>query len=160
MSGIANASVERIHRDALLAFSPGALPDGIPAPAVTLGLDATDPEPFHVLTWETARAFTSVGMLTGGVVEVTFEVWMTLVASGDTREAARTVADAYLERAVQITLCDTTLGGNAVEVGWPQIAESDAWADASGRKHCGYLVKYEVSTYATADPAVRALIGE
>ena len=60
---------------------------------------------------------------------------------------------------MQITLCDTQLGGAADEVGVPQIASSDAWADQSGRRHAGYLLEYEVSKTVAADPAIEELIG-
>lgn len=156
---LARPAIERIDRDARLVFDAGALPGGLTAPRVTLDLPATDPEPFHVFTWGTAREFGIAGLLSRQVVMVTFKVRMTLVASGSTPEEASDIADAYLARAVQVTLCDTNLGGAVEEVGWPQIVEADAWADQSGRRHAGYLLEFECSKTVAADPAIEELIG-
>lgn len=152
-------AIERIHRDARLIFDADALPGGLPAPRVTLDLPATDPEPFHVFTWGTAREFGVAGLLSRQVVMVTFRVRMTLIGSGSTAEEAAAVANAYLARAVQVTLCDTTLGGTVEEVGWPQVTASEAWADQSGRRHAGYAIEYECSKAVAADPAIAELIG-
>ena len=159
VTDICGHAIERIHADAVDVFAGEILPDGLTAPRVTLDLPATDPEPFHVFVWGQARQFTNVGFLTHKVYQVTFLVRMTLVASGSTAEDAAHVANEYLARAVQITLCDTQLGGAADEVGVPQIVSSDAWADQSGRRHAGYLLEYEVSKTVAADPAIEELIG-
>ena len=159
VTDICGPAIERIYADSVAVFAGENLPDGLTAPRVTLDLPATDPEPFHVFTWGQARQFTNVGFLTHKVYQVTFIVRMTLVASGSTAEDAARVANEYLARAVQITLCDTQLGGAADEVGVPQIVSSDAWADQSGRRHAGYLLEYEVSKTVAADPAIEELIG-
>lgn len=159
VTDICGPAIERIYEDSVAVFAAENLPEGLTAPRVTLDLPATDPEPFHVFTWGQARAFTNVGFLTHKVYQVTFIVRMTLVASGSTAEDAARIANEYLARAVQITLCDTQLGGAADEVGVPQIVSSDAWADQSGRRHAGYLLEYEVSKTVAADPAIEELIG-
>lgn len=159
VTDICGPAIERIYADSVAIFAAENLPEGLTAPRVTLDLPATDPEPFHVFTWGQARQFTNVGFLTHKVYSVTFIVRMTLVASGSTAEDAARVANEYLARAVQITLCDTQLGGAADEVGVPQIVSSDAWADQSGRRHAGYLLEYEVSKTVAADPAIEELIG-
>ena len=159
VTDITGAAIERIHADAVAVFAGENLPEGLTAPRVTLDLPATDPEPFHVFTWGQARQFTNVGFLTHKVYSVTFVVRMTIVASGSTPEDAARTANEYLARAVQITLCDTQLGGAVEEVGVPQIVSSDAWADQSGRRHAGYLLEYEVSKTVAADPAIEELIG-
>lgn len=159
VTDICGPAIERIHADSVAIFAAENLPEGLVAPRVTLDLPATDPEPFHVFTWGQARQFTNVGFLTHKVYSVTFIVRMTLVASGSTAEDAARIANEYLARAVQITLCDTQLGGAADEVGVPQIVSSDAWADQSGRRHAGYLLEYEVSKTVAADPAIEELIG-
>ena len=153
-------AIERLHRDAQLVFSGENMPDGVTAPRVTLDLPATDPEPFHVFVWGQAREVVNVTYLTAKVYQLTFEVRMTIVASGSTAEDAASTANAYLARAVQITLCDTQLGGAADEVGVPQIVESEAWADQSGRRHAGYLVEYEVARTVAASPAIETLLEE
>lgn len=159
VTDICGPAIERIYADSVAVFAAENLPEGLTAPRVTLDLPATDPEPFHVFTWGQARQFTNVGFLTHKVYQVTFIVRMTLVASGSTAEDAARIANEYLARAVQITLCDTQLGGAADEVGVPQIVSSDAWADQSGRRHAGYLLEYEVSKTVAADPAIENLIG-
>ena len=159
VTDICGPAIERIYEDSVAVFAAENLPEGLTAPRVTLDLPATDPEPFHVFTWGQARQFTNVGFLTHKVYSVTFIVRMTLVASGSTAEDAARTANEYLARAVQITLCDTQLGGAADEVGVPQIVSSDAWADQSGRRHAGYLLEYEVSKTVAADPAIEELIG-
>lgn len=159
VTDICGPAIERIYKDSVAVFAAENLPEGLTAPRVTLDLPATDPEPFHVFTWGQARQFTNVGFLTHKVYQVTFIVRMTLVASGSTAEDAARIANEYLARAVQITLCDTQLGGAADEVGVPQIVSSDAWADQSGRRHAGYLLEYEVSKTVAADPAIEELIG-
>lgn len=160
VADIVNPAIRRIHRDASIIFGSDVMPEGTPAPRVTLDLPATDPEPFHVFTWGTAREFGIEGLLTRQVVMVTFRVRMTIVASGSTAEDAAEVANSYLARAVQITLCDTQLGGAVEEVGWPQIVQSEAWADQSGRRHAGYLVEFECSKTVAADPAIEDMIKE
>lgn len=159
VTDICGPAIQRIYEDSVAIFAGENLPEGLTAPRVTLDLPATDPEPFHVFTWGQARQFTNVGFLTHKVYQVTFIVRMTLVASGSTAEDAARIANEYLARAVQITLCDTQLGGAADEVGVPQIVSSDAWADQSGRRHAGYLLEYEVSKTVAADPAIEELIG-
>lgn len=159
VTDICGPAIQRIYEDSVAIFAGESLPEGLTAPRVTLDLPATDPEPFHVFTWGQARQFTNVGFLTHKVYSVTFIVRMTLVASGSTAEDAARIANEYLARAVQITLCDTQLGGAADEVGVPQIVSSDAWADQSGRRHAGYLLEYEVSKTVAADPAIEELIG-
>ena len=111
-----------------------------------------------MFVWGQAREFVNVTYLTGKVYQLTFKVRMTLVASGSTAEDAAATANAYLARAVQITLCDTQLGGAADEVGVPQIVSSDAWADQSGRRHAGYLLEYEVSKTVACDTAIESLL--
>lgn len=157
-AGITGPAIARIHRDAQLAFA--ALPDDVREPRVTLDLPGAQPEPFHVFTWGTARDFGIAGMLTGNIVKVTFKVRMTLVASGDTADAACDAANAYLAQAVQIALCDNDLGGAVDEVGWPQIVEGDAWADADGRRHAGYLVEFEAAKCVFQDTDLLRLLGE
>ena len=157
---ITGAAISRLFRDAQLVFSGENLPDGLTAPRVTLDLPATDPEPFHVFVWGQAREFVNVTYLTGKVYQLTFKVRMTIVASGSTAEDAADTANAYLARAVQITLCDTQLGGAVEQIGVPQIVSSDAWADQSGRRHAGYLLEYEVAKTVAADTAIETLLQE
>lgn len=152
-------AIARFYRDAQLVFSGENLPYGVIAPRVTLDLPATDPEPFHVFVWGQAREITNVTPLTAQVYKFTFVVRMTIVASGSTAEDAAATANVYFERAVQITLNDTQLGGAVEEVGVPQVKSSDAWADQSGRRHAGYLLEYEVSKTVAADPAIKTLLG-
>ena len=159
VTDICGPAIERLFQDAAAIFDEGALDGSVPAPRVTLDLPATDPEPFHVFVWGQARSFENVTFLTHKVYLVTFRVRMTLVASGSSAEDAARIANDYLARAVQITLCDTQLGGTAEEVGVPQIVSSDAWADQSGRRHAGYLLEYEVSKTVAADPAIENLLG-
>ena len=159
VTDITGPAIERIHADALAIFDGAAMPDGIPAPRVTLDLPSTDPEPFHVFTWGQAREFTNVTFLTRDVFLVSFKVRMTLIGSGSSSEDAAAVANAYLARAVQITLCDTQLGGAVEEVGVPQITQSEAWADQSGKRHAGYAIEFECSKTVAADPAIKQLIG-
>ena len=151
-------AIWQLFFDAEAIFDPGAMPDGIPAPRVTIDLPSTDPEPFHVFVWGQARSFENVSFLTRDAYMITFKVRMTLVASGSTAEDAARAANEYLARAVQITLCDTQLGGTVEEVGIPQIVSSDAWADQSGRRHAGYLIEYEASKAVMADPFIVGLL--
>ena len=159
VTDITGPAIERIYADALAVFDAAVLDDGIPVPRVTLDLPSTDPEPFHVFVWGQAREFTSVGFLTSDVYLVSFKVRMTLIGSGSSSEDAARVANSYLATAVQITLCDTQLGGLVEEVGVPQITASEAWADQSGRRHAGYAIEYEISKTVAADPAIKNLLG-
>lgn len=158
--GDLGAAIERVDADlrALLG-SRELLPAG-PLPRVTLGLTATNPEPFHVFTWPTARNFAVAGVLSGGVVEMTFHIWVTLVASGSDMESACETANRYLTTAMMVPLVDTELGGTVVEVGMPQVERSESWSDPDGRCHAGYLLDFEASACIAADQAARKIIKE
>jgi len=159
VTDITGEAIQRIYADAQAIFTDTTLGEGVTVPRVTLDLPTTDPEPFHVFVWGQAREFTNVGFLTRDVYLVSFKVRMTLVASGSTTEDAASTANEYLAAAVQITLCDTQLGGAVDEIGIPQITLSEAWADQSGRRHAGYAIEYECSKTVAADPAIKSLLG-
>ena len=55
----------------------------------------------------------------------------------------------HLGIALQVTLCDTFLGGLASQVMLPQIKEADAWKDDDGKRHAGCLLDYEVRVHFT-----------
>lgn len=158
---VAGPVIERILHDASAIFSEASMAvvaPGTRVPRVTLDLPASDPEPFHVFVWGTAREFGVEGALTGGVYAVSFHVWMTVIGSGSTADDASDVANAYQALALQLTLCDVTLGGLAVEVMAPAIREGDAWADADGRRHAGYLLDYEVVVRVRASAEISAIL--
>lgn len=161
IDAVAGPSIARILSDAEALYDASSIAqlcDNVPAPRVTLDLPASEPEPLHVFVWGTARDFGVLGMLTGSIYRVSFHVWLTVVATASTADEAVRIANAYQAIALQITLCDTTLGGLAEEIGAPAIKESDTWADADGRRHAGYLLDYEVAVLVTASSAARSII--
>ena len=128
--------------DALSVLAPNS-----PVPRVTLGTTASDQEPLHVMLMPTASDFGITGALTGGVYMMTFHMELFIVATAsDMLEAARIAGD-YQAVAMQITLCDVTLGSTVREVGVPAIKDSDSWCDSDGRCHAGYLLDYECAQY-------------
>lgn len=151
-------AIRAVYEDLRALFADSGLVGDAPLPRVTLGLTATDPEPFHAFVWGTARDFGVAGALTNSVVQVTFHVWVTVVASGSDMETACARANAYQAVALQIPLVDNDLGGTVTEIGVPQVKESDSWADSDGRCHSGYLLDYEASVYVGADPRAARVI--
>ena len=153
ISLVSENAIARIDRDLRLLFSKSSLdilyPD-VPAPLVTLDLIGIDPEPLHVFTWGTARDFSVAGSLSGQIISIEFHVWVTLVATASTSDEAARIANAYQAIALQMTLCDTTLGGEVDEVFVPSVKESDSWADQDGRRHSGYLLDFGVKKYVEA----------
>lgn len=158
---ISTLPIARIDKNMRALFAPEALEvlcPGIPAPYVSLDLDTPEPRPLHVFTWGTAREFSVDRELTGRFFNVGFHVWVTLVASASTSDEAARVANNYQSVAVQMTLADPTLSGCAYEVMVPQVRESDAWADADGRRHAGYLLDYEVHVLVAASKEVQTIL--
>ena len=157
---VATACLARVHADVAALFDPdnGLLPDGTPYPRVTLDMPRGEMEPLHVFTWGHTRDFEVEGFISGQVVRARFKVRVTAVATAPTTEDAAELASRYLDLLVQVTLCDTTLGGLAEEIGWPQVAEASAWVDDSGRCHSGYVVEYEISNLVAASPDAAAVL--
>lgn len=158
---VSGRAIERVHADLSALFGNlDRLAPGIPAPRVTIDLPSAEPDPLHVSVWSAPRDFGVTGTLSGCVIEVTYHIWVTLVATGSTAEAAAKVANAYQAVAVQLPLVDNDLGGSVNEVGVPQVKEADAWADSDGRRHAGYLLEYQVSTTVCASEDARRIIKE
>lgn len=158
---VAEKAVQRVYSDLRALFSRiDELAPGVREPRVTLDLPATDPEPFHAFVWGTARDFGVAGALTGNILTVTYHIWVTVVATGATAEDAATAANAYQAIAMQVPLVDTQLGGTVQEIGVPQVREADAWADANGSRHAGYLLDYEVAVIVAADATAAKIIKE
>lgn len=144
--------IARIYEDVQALFSPEAfekLAPGTPAPQVTLDLPQDEPYPLHVFVWGLPRDFSIEAILTaqGDALEISFHVWTTLIATSSTAEEAARIANEYLGIALQVTLCDTFLGGLAREVMLPQIKEAAAWKDEDGKRHAGCLLDYEVRVH-------------
>lgn len=157
---VAGPAIARINADIEALFEHiDKLVPGTPKPRVTLDLPASDPEPLHVFTWGTARDFGVTGLLSGQVVQVTFHVWVTVVATASTSEEAARIANAYQAIALQVPLVDTDLGGVVEELGIPQVKESDTWADQSGHRHAGYLLDFEASVNVSASHEAAKIIG-
>lgn len=143
--------IERIYGDIEILFSEDALKEltpGTPAPFVSLDLDRDEPLPLHVFVWGNAHDFAIEKALTnnGDAIEVGYHVWITLIATASQPEEAARIANEYLGVALQVTMCDTFLGGLVREVMLPQIKEAVAWKDEDGRRHAGYLLDFEVLT--------------
>lgn len=150
------ANVERVFdADTLHEVYPD-----VPAPRVTLDLPGAEPEPLHVFVWGTARDFGAEQFVTGAYVEATFHLWVTAIASASTSEEAARIANAYQSMIVQCALVDPLLGGTASDAYPPEIKEADAWADASGRRHAGYLIDLGYSTIVSASQAVARALGK
>lgn len=146
--------IARIYEDMQALFAAEALEvlaPGTPAPQVTLDLPRDEPYPLHVFVWGLPREFAIEEILTnmGDALEISFHVWATLVATSSTAEEAARIANEYLGIALQVTLCDTFLGGLASQVMLPQIKEADAWKDDDGKRHAGCLLDYEVRVHFT-----------
>ncbi|RDB70675.1 hypothetical protein C1876_02885 [Eggerthella sinensis] len=158
---VAGPAIARVHADLRELFARiGELAPGVPAPRVTLDLPASEPEPLHVFAWGTARDFGIAGLLSGNVCRITFHVWVTVVATASTPEDAARIANAYQAVALQVPLVDTQLGGAVEEIGAPQVKEADAWGDADGRRHAGYLLDFEAAVHVSASPEARDIIEE
>lgn len=158
---IVSPVIERIYADIQKIYADAEALDGAPEPRVTMDLPAADPEPNHVFVWGTARDFGVAGSLSNLTIEVTYHVWLTVVATGTTADMAAERANRYQSLALQIPLTDEQLHGPLCnEVGVPQVRESDAWADPEGRRHAGYLLDFEVSKYVSPDEHIASLIGE
>lgn len=144
--------IARIYADMQALFAPEALEvlsPGTPAPQVTLDQPQDKPFPLHVFVWGLPSNFAIEEILTaqGDVLEISFHVWATLIATSSTAEEAARIANEYLGIALQVTLCDTFLGGLASQVMLPQIKEADAWKDEDGKRHAGCLLDYEVRVH-------------
>ena len=158
---VAGPAIARVHADLQALFGRlDELAPGIPKPRVTLDLGTPEPEPLHVFTWGTAREFGIAGLLSGRVCKVTFHVWVTVVASASTSEEAARVANAYQAVTLQVPLVDTQLGGTVIEIGAPQVKEADAWCDADGRRHAGYLLDFEAAARVAASGDAEEIIKE
>lgn len=145
-------AIVRVYADMQALFSPEALEvlsPGTPAPQVTLDLPRDKPYPLHVFVWGLPRDFAIEEILTaqGDALEVSFHVWVTFIATSSTAEEASRIANEYLGIALQVTLCDTFLGGLASQVMLPQVKESDAWKDEDGKRHAGCLLDYEIRVH-------------
>lgn len=146
--------IARIYEDMRALFAPEALKvlsPGTPAPQVTIDMPRDEPYPLHVFVWGIPRDFAIEEILTaqGDVLEISFHVWATLIATSSTSEEAARIANEYLGIALQVTLCDTFLGGLAIQVMLPQVKEEDAWKDEDGKRHAGCLLDYEVRVHYT-----------
>jgi hypothetical protein len=158
---VAGPVIDRVHADLEALFSRiSELAPGVQEPRVTIDLPATDPEPFHVFVWGTAREFGVSGALTGCILTVTYHIWVTVVATGATSADAARVANAYQAIAMQVPIIDTQLGGTVEEIGIPQVREADAWADQNGSRHAGYLLDFEVAVNVAADATAAKIIKE
>ena len=161
MKPVLGPVMERFHADVEALFSPSALQAmglDVPAPRVTFDLPNAEPEPLHVWTWGTAREFDVLGLLTGGTLKVSYHIWLGVVATSSTAEEAARIANAYQNVALQIPLCDQMLARTALELGAPAIREAEAWADADGRRHAGYLLDYEVAVAVDRDATAAEII--
>ena len=161
IADVAGPAIMRVHADLEALFSRiSDLAPNVPRPRVTLDLPGSEPEPLHVATWGTAREFGVSGFLTGGVLGVTFHVWVTVAATAPTSDEAARIANAYQAVAMQLPLVDIDLGGAANEIGVPQVKEAESWGDSDGRRHAGYLLDYEVSVSVAASPEAARIIEE
>lgn len=158
MRSVAWDAIARLYEDVTALYGSDTVLDGHAKPRVTLDLPGSDPEPFHVFVWGTPRDFDVAGMLTGSVVLVTFHIWLTCIASGSTAEDAAACANRYQAIAMQVPLCDVTLGGAVRELGAPQVREAEAWADPDGKRHAGFLLEYEASVPVSADAECLSII--
>lgn len=146
--------IARVYDDIRALFAPEALkllaPD-TPAPHVSLDLDRDEPYPLHVFVWGIAHDIAIERVLTnnGDALEIGFHVWVTLIASSSVPEEAVRIANEYFGVALQVTMCDTFLGGLAREVMLPQVKEAEVWRDEDGKRHAGYLLDYEVTVTLT-----------
>lgn len=161
MPDVAGPAIARVHADLEALFSRlDELAPDVPRPRVTLDMPGSEPEPLHVFAWGTAREFGVAGLLTGSVLMVTFHVWVTVASTASTPEEASRIANAYQAVAMQIPLVDTQLGGAVDEIGAPQVKEADAWGDADGRRHAGYLLDFEAAVKVAASPEAARIIEE
>ena len=126
----------------------------VPLPRVTLDLPGAEPEPLHVFVWGTARDFGAEQFVTGAYMEASFHIWVTAIGTSSTSEEASRIANAYQAMVMQLSLCDPLLGGIATDAYSPEIREADAWADASGRRHAGYLIDLGYTVTIGASQAV------
>lgn len=160
-SKLAAPVVRKIYDNVQKLFSKDALAElcpGIPVPKVSLDLDTQEPAPLHVFVWGTARTFSVGQELTGGLYNIGFHVFVTLVATASTSEDAAEIANNYQELALQMVLADPTLGGAAYELMVPQVEDSDAWVDHNGRHHAGYLLDFEAHVLLEASAAVKKIL--
>lgn len=160
VSGPAIERVESHLRKLFAADCLGQVFPGVPAPRVTLDLPGDEPEPLHVFVWGTARDFDAESFVTGAVMEASFHIWVTCIATASTSEDAAHVANAYQAMVVQMCLADPTLGGLCSDALSPVVKEADAWADADGRRHAGYLMDLGYTVNIQLSPKVAAMIKE
>lgn len=160
MHQVAGPAILQMHEDVRRVFAnvEALMGEDVREPRVTLDLPGDDPEPFHVFVHGTARDFDIAGALTGGVIGVTFHIWVTCIASGPTAEEAVATANDYQALLLQIPLNDVTLHGTVDELGAPQVREAESWSDQSGRRHAGYLLEFEALKRIAASTAVREIL--
>ena len=160
MQQVAGPAILRMFEDcaAIFARVEDLCGEDVREPRVTLDLPDEQPEPFHVAVHGTAREFAIAGALTGGVIGITFHIWVTAVASGPTAEDAVATANDYQALLLQVPLNDVTLGGTVDELGAPQVKEAESWADPDGRRHAGYLLDFEAIKRVAASKDVRAIL--
>lgn len=160
---VAGPVIAKVYSHIQKLFSKEVLkevfPD-VPVPRVTLDLPGAEPEPLHVFVWGTARDFDAEQFLTGASMEASFHVWVTVLGSSSTSEEASRIANAYQALVMQMCLIDPDLGGICTDAYSPVVKESDAWADASGRRHAGYLIDLQYSVEISASEAVARAIKE
>ena len=158
---VAGEAIARVHAAMQALFAPDVLPEiveGVPVPRVTLDMPGDEPEPLHVFTWGTARDFGAEGFLSGAYIEASFHVWITVVATASTSDEAARIANAYQAVVMQLPLNDPTLGGICSDALAPTVRESDAWGDADGRRHAGYLLDLGYSKIIQAAPAAASAL--
>lgn len=160
MQQVAGPAIVRMLEDveAVFAHIEDLCGEDVREPRVTLDIPEGEPEPFHVAVHGEAREFGIAGALTGGVIAVTFHIWVTAVASGPGAREAVETANEYQALLLQIPLNDVTLGGTVDELGAPQVREAESWSDPSGRCHAGYLLEFEALKRVAASPAVAAIL--
>lgn len=144
--------IERLYRDLDVLTASSELILGVPSPTCTVDFFGEEPEPLHVFVWGQPSTVNVDGALTGNIIRLSFGLRVTCVATADDPDEARRIANAYRSLCEQVTLCDTTLGGTAIEVGEPDIVETQAWNDNDGRCHAGYLLEYNAAVYVSQDP--------
>lgn len=158
---IAQRIIAQVDADLQAILAPEVFaryyPD-VPAPAVSLEMIGSQPEPLHVFTWSTARDFGIEQNLSGSMLQVSFHVWVTCIGTGPDAATAAEAANAYHSMVLQMVMGDVTLHGLASEIMVPQVRETDAWADDDGRRHCGYLLDLEVRKWISPDSTITELL--
>lgn len=154
---IAGPVISKVFDNLQKIFSKDVLnsvfPD-VPVPMVSLDLPGSEPEPLHVFVWGTARDFDTEQFVTGAHMEISFHVWVTVIATSSTSEDASRIANKYQSMVMQMSLCSPTLGNIASDAFSPKIKEAESWADVDGRRHAGYLIDLGYSVIVSASPFV------